>query len=483
MKATFGKHGRVSGSLQAGEVRSWRSLALPALYLSIAASLALTWGGAFPLDDAYITLHNARALLQGADSVYGVSPLVGATSPVHLALLSGLGLIFPLPEVSIAICAACTVIYAFALAAALRKIGAKGWLVPVTVCSGLMVGTVPIQLMNGLETSMAMAAVAAMLALHDSRKWLPLLAGLAPFIRPELTLLASPLLLRLVLKQPPRGALRIGGIAAITALPWLAWSLIETGQLLPGTMAAKVAFFSEDRLTLALRTQWFGSALRFSMFAPVIMGLIGLTTEPLQSLRWPIAVYISGVVGVALTLISGSLGWNDCRYLAPLVPALLIGFPGISHERLGKILIPAFALWAAVTGCIAIDRLQAERAYTRGELTALRKTAASLPPGSRVLIHDAGMIAWVAPRLRLIDAVGLKTPQSVAWHRRFTRQACQFGQALDGIVRSQTLSYAIVLQRPFWRCVGDNLTQVGWRLDPLPSSGAYQLFRLSPPPK
>ena len=51
----------------------------------------MTWGGAFPLDDAYITLHNARVLLTGSDPYYGTSPLTGATSGVHLALVAGVG--------------------------------------------------------------------------------------------------------------------------------------------------------------------------------------------------------------------------------------------------------------------------------------------------------------------------------------------------------------------------------------------------------
>lgn len=453
-------------------------LAIRAFYIFVVAFLAVTWNGVFPLDDAYITLHNARALILGEDPVYGVSPLVGATSPVHLALLSALGLVLPLSTASIAICTASATLYVLALDTAVRKAGATGWIVPVVVSSGMLVGTVPIQLMNGLETGIAMAAVAAMLALYDNKKWFPLLAGLAPFIRPELALLAGPLMLKLCWKQSPRDVFRAGAMAVIVALPWLVWSLAETGLPVSGTMAAKIAFFSENRLTWGLRAQWLGSALRLSMFAPVIMGLVGLAVGPL---RWPVFMFVFGVIGVALTLIPGSLGWNDCRYLAPLVPALLVGFAGFSNERLGKILIAAFGVWTIVTGWIGVERLQAERAYTTGELSALRKTVAPLPAGSRILVHDAGMIAWVAPHLRLIDAVGLKTPSSVAWHRRFTLQACQFGRALDGIARSQNVSYVLVLQRPFWRCIGENLAEAGWKLDPLPSSGAYQLFRAIQP--
>src|SRR4051812_43133259 len=46
-----------------------------------------------PIDDAYITLHNARVLWIGADPNYGVGALVGATSPVPLAAVA---LLYPL---------------------------------------------------------------------------------------------------------------------------------------------------------------------------------------------------------------------------------------------------------------------------------------------------------------------------------------------------------------------------------------------------
>ena len=42
------------------------------------------------LDDAYIALHSARVVLSGHDPVFGVPALVGATSPVYVALLTAI---------------------------------------------------------------------------------------------------------------------------------------------------------------------------------------------------------------------------------------------------------------------------------------------------------------------------------------------------------------------------------------------------------
>src|SRR5690349_19048294 len=74
-----------------------------AFYVGLAALIitGCAWLGvaqhpiAFPLDDAYITLHNAQVLWSGSDRNYpGVPALMGATSPVHLALVAGLMLVF-----------------------------------------------------------------------------------------------------------------------------------------------------------------------------------------------------------------------------------------------------------------------------------------------------------------------------------------------------------------------------------------------------
>jgi hypothetical protein len=66
-------------------------------YLVISLVVLLAWAAyswvfpipVFPIDDAYIVIHNARALLAGQDPNYiGSSPITGATSLVHLALVT-----------------------------------------------------------------------------------------------------------------------------------------------------------------------------------------------------------------------------------------------------------------------------------------------------------------------------------------------------------------------------------------------------------
>ena len=43
----------------------------------------------------------------------------------------------------------------------------------------------------------------------------------------------------------------------------------------------------------------------------------------------------------------------------------------------------------------------------------------NVPADARILIHDAGYLAY-ATRYELIDLVGLKTPESIRFHERYT---------------------------------------------------------------
>lgn len=436
------------------------------VYLVAIAAIAMGSSKGFGLDDAYITLHNARALIEGADATYGVHPLTGATSQLHLALLALAGLIMPLPLASIILGVGAAISYAIALDAAVRKTGLEGWHVPTLVGVGLLIGTVPIHLLNGLETGLAMAAVAGLLALADNRRWLPVLAGLAPFIRPELGLLSGLLLVR---QHSLRGIL----VAGIIATPWIAWEFLSTGHLVPSTMAAKLAFFAGQDVTFGMRVIAVVYSFGAAWFVPLLVGLT-------SARAWPASVFVAIVVAAAAVLIPGSLSWNDSRYLAPLVPALIVGVASLNSASFRAPFIMVLAVWSLVGLPRFYMEMQSARTANGAQVEQFR--AIALPPGTKVLIHDAGEIAWAAPQLRLVDVVGLKTPVSADFHRRYTRNACGWSAALDAIARESGAEYAVVLQAPFWECVGTNLEQAGWKLEPQwnPDS-RYQLFRLTPP--
>lgn len=409
-------------------------------------------------------MHNARSLLAGWDATYDVSPLTGATSLVHLLLVAGLGMVMPMHWASLIAGLSGAVAYA----AALDRLAAKleNWRRPALVFAGLAIGTMPNFLVNGLETSLAMATVAWLLVLRDDKR-LFLLAGLSPFVRPEIAILGATLLMRQLWMFSGLDRLRVLALTVAVAAPFVAWSFIETGQVLPGTMAAKLAFFREGDVTLAARIAApFLSLFEYGLW-PLLLGLLGLRS-------WPSWAFLGAVVGAEMTLIPAAFNWNEGRYLAPLLPVLVMGIAVSGRTALIVFVASATAIFLPAQ----LGRLGEARAWYAGERDRLVRELGKLPRGTVVLVHDAGMAAWVAPHLKLVDVVGLKTPSSVAAHDELTRRACSWGRALDRIAGRSSAEYAIVLQRPYWRCVGENLRDSGWNLQPV-DSGEYQLFRIA----
>ena len=226
--------------------------------------LVLLWwargGWVFPLDDAYITIHNARVLIEGQDRNYGVPALVGASSLIHLALVTAVSLVLPGEAASYLVAGTGPVLFLAGLLTLGRRLGLPWPEGTALALVGLAFGAA--QFLNGLETGLVMAAVTGtlVLALGAPSRRLALACGLLPFLRPELGLLSLVLMARqarLRLAAGPDRAAALRAVAAdaacvlLAAAPWLAWSFAETGALLPRTIAAKQAFFGVPSASLA----------------------------------------------------------------------------------------------------------------------------------------------------------------------------------------------------------------------------------------
>jgi hypothetical protein len=432
--------------------------AAPLLWLAPVLPVLLFWPRLFPLDDAYITLYNARSLLENGDHVFGGSPLLGASSGLHLLCVAFIGTFIPLPTASLTICAICSCLYGWGLWR-LRP----SW---AFVAVGLLSSFIPIHLLNGLETSMALAAVVWAFVLADS-KWLPLLLGLLPYIRPDLLLLAAPLALR----QLRSGPSRVVGLGLVTALPFAIWYYCETGLPFPNTAQAKTIFFGEYLNSPFSRLELVGKALFASYMVLLPPGVIGLLRS---KAGWCGLFYMTGVLAIAFVALPGSLHFNDSRYLATFVPILCYGL-----AALPQYLTYALAAASVVTGATSLIQLKAELSGT-GQWFDGAQFIASLPSNSTVLVHDIGVAAWLRPEAKLVDVVGLKSPSSVAIMKKHRVRSCQWGPALSEIARRSHAQYVAVLQVPLWECVGTNLRQAGWTLVPV-YRARMTVFALTPP--
>jgi hypothetical protein len=476
------------------ERRLWASVAIVFAVLVAAWTI---WVGRpdFPLDDAYITLANARVVLEGRDPSYGVPALEGATSSLHLALVAALGLILDLRWASAVVAWLAAAAYVAGLAAlawrfALRRIEAA-----LLIAAGSFVGFVPYHLLNGLETGLALAAVTwgIVLAAGPPSTALALLAGVMPFIRPELALLAALLLADQAWRRwQARDTRAIAGdlvLAAAAAAPFVLWLWLDTGSVVPRTAGAKRDFFAEAALPWTLKLGSVGIALAHAALqaGPLALGVVGLRSARAGRLA---LLFAAAMVALYAAELPGGLSHNSNRYLYTLAPLLLAGWamalatasPG--ERRWLRLGLAAALVYVMVRLPGDLGAYAADVGFARRELAGLAAwIEAELPAGARIAVHDAGYLAF-ATRRPLIDVVGLKTPASRAAHAELTGPSAgaRRGEALARILAATHAEYFVVLagwDRDF--ALTDGLRSTGWRLTALRPDGAYQVYRLTPP--
>lgn len=445
----------------------------------------------FPLDDAYITLHNARVVLDGHDANYGVSPLAGATSTVHLALVAALGLVFDLAWAGAMAAWLAAALYMAGLLFLAQHCRLSRVETALLVALGFVAGFATTHLLNGLETGLAMALVTwcIALALRGPTHWLSALLGLLPFVRPELGILSAILFFDQLnqrrIKADWRGAAIDVAILAAAALPWLAWMWSETGMPIPQTADAKRVYFAEAELPLSTKATTVARSVGRLLLhlGPLALALIGLRAERAGRLA---LLFCALLLALFLQQFPSGLGHNWNRYLYASLPLFLAGLAFLLRDaEPGKRRWPRALAVASVIYGIAVSpytlSVYAKRiAIARVELAGLTAwMERNIPPGSRIAVHDAGYVAY-ATDYTLIDVVGLKTPESRVVHREITAPSAgrRRGEALARILAESRADYLIVFDR--W----DNdfsLTQgiraAGGIIEPLRQEGAYQVYR------
>jgi hypothetical protein len=466
----------------------------------------LLWAGrpAF-VDDAYISIANAQTLLSGRSPSYpDSSALTGATCAPHVVLLA---LLLPLFSPEWAAWAASllgAMVFALGathLALALRLSKAQAMLLGL---GALFIANTPYQLLNGLETSWAMAGVvwtlAAVASDTPSRDRLAaFLCGLLPALRPELLALSAPLAgylgVRAWRRTPnERPMLRTGFELAACALlgiaPWLVLYWALTGSMLPETIAAKRAYFAEGCNAAAWKLRLIRpTATRVLIeWGPWLAALTLLVLRPLGLL----GLAFMGVFFAAYYRdFPGALGHYFLRYLYVLSPLLLLGLGfGLAHasrhvQRLSAGLLGVSLLYSGLRLPDALDVVRGVANFTKKELYPLADALAThLPPGTTLLLHDAGYVSY-ATELRSVDLVGLKTPRNVHWHRELTLPTCGRArpEAIHRIALESGAQYFVVLRK--WDEIfglTQSLLQYGWWLRPMwRHDDGYDVYALRPP--
>jgi hypothetical protein len=423
----------------------------------------------FPLDDAWIHLHFARNIAEGAGFSYNPgTPVSGSTAPLWTLALAGVFWTAGAhPVWAKCLGAGC------ALAAALvtrslvlewtgarRTAALAGALVALS--GPLLWGA-----LSGMEVTLAALLVTGALLSHARTRPLAasVLLGLAILARPEASLLVP-----LVALAGPIGWRPIGGLLGALALlvgPWVAFNLATVGGPLPATAVAKVggglvALLRGAREPLSmllverpLRFVGDWVAVLWSVNAPasllLLPGILALWRRRGRRDALPALALLVHPLGMALLAPYREPSFQEARYSIHLLPLAVAVATAALHPggagpawgaprrwpraltgararagAAGLLLVAALAgLWpAAGRYGWAVQNIEAM------QVALGRWVVQHTPAGARLALNDVGAIAYLSRRT-VVDLMGLVTPAVLPYRRdgdagvrRFLERAC-----------------------------------------------------------
>ncbi|MBI3030113.1 MAG: hypothetical protein HYY64_11425 [Candidatus Rokubacteria bacterium] len=455
--------------------------ALAVLILFLAQEQRIAGASGLPLDDAWIHLHFARNLAEGAGFSYNPGhPVAGSTAPLWTLLLAA-GFLVAGPALWVVkslgvVLTLATALVARRLARALtrpphpaplecpspfllsppgrgRVRGGEGKGEGVGVLAGLAVlGSAGLAWgsLSGMEVPLAAFLVTAALWAHvAAREWAAaILMGLAILARPEALLLAPFLLFSRPLTSGR--AVRLLGVVALFLAPAVAFSLATVGAPVPATAAAKVQggllgflLGAREPWTLALVARpwrfladWTGFLWTQHPLLPFLVpvGLLSLARQG-RAVLVPALVLVAHPIGMALLAPYRGPSFQEGRYSTHLVPlavvVAVVGLSGLLRERRrrwvigGWLCLALVALWpGSLRYAWAVQNINAMQVHLGEWVTR------NLPADARLALNDVGAIAFISRR-EVVDLMGLVTPEILAYRRagetgvlRYLEQAC-----------------------------------------------------------
>jgi hypothetical protein len=407
----------------------------PALVALVAAFAALIVGyrmrGFFP-DDALITLRFARNLERGDGWTYnvGTNTANGATSPAYTAAIALLSI--PMRTAT----HAADLLFVTSLAAiagfltAIFKRADALWVgaaaaVLVLACAGLLDT-------KGLESLPFLAIVCAVLWAYARERDVALGAfcALLVLVRGEGALLVLVILAQagVVRKRPPVKAMVTG---ALVGLPWVVYSLVTFGSVLPDTLEAKVAqgqsgYWGHGRIFLRGffdLADPLGYRTWLYVVAPLaVAGLVrGLADRRLRRIVAPL------VIATALHTMAYGLVFNVPAYYwyyawelftLALLAAIAVDWFLDRLTTAARGSAPRIAIALLAGTVVAASRSPVYTRATNAHYVAMGEWLASnTPSNARIAATEIGTIGWVSDR-PIVDYLGLLDTTSIAEVRR-----------------------------------------------------------------
>lgn len=474
-------------------------LAVVGAWLAMRLARPTPW---FPLDDPYITIHSAQVLHQGFDPNFpGVPALYGATSAPFLLLEYVLQFVLTPLHTADTACWLGVLAYATGLVYLSRTLGLGRYEKAAIIFLGLASSFVPVHLLNGLETSFALAGVMWTLGLSSGERshprWAAFAGGCTAAIRPDLapfTLFVIAAMTYEIWRRErwtrSRAATEFAmliGIAILPALPFCLWYLQETGLPYPVTGLAKQYYFASGPLPM------------YRKLVPVAMlGAFLVTCGPLlfgvvaswRSAMAKAVMAFAAMMGViAFRALPDSFSFNIFRYPVVVVPMLVWGV-AFWVSRAQK----ADARWGLLGACVMWCVLLLYPAGIARYLDACNKGSQAehelahwcqenLPSDAKLMVQDAGYIAYGSP-FRVVDYVGLKTPEAIPLNKEYTwpSAGARRAEVIAALSRREHTEYLVVSAHDApSNALPKQMRALGWRLDLMKPNGYYAVYRLHPP--
>jgi hypothetical protein len=300
-------------------------------------------------------------------------------------------------------------------------------------------------MLNGLETSWALATVTWMLwACQSGRvRTLAAIAGTAPFVRPELGVLSLALLAWMAVRHPAhQRELALG--SALAALPWIVLLAWQVHSIVPTTLSAKRDWYAEACWPAARRAVVLKDGLVGWLWPmpAIAIGAVSLSKTDLG--RTTLAGSVVILTAWALSVPNVLHAYQRHRYYAIFLPLLLYGI--LQFPRWCRPVVIGVAAFMAAVSTISVIRFEPGAIASAMRVRAGIVEALRAEGATRVLLHDAGYLAYSGAGRSGVDMVGLKTPEAAALHATLTGPSCgaERGEALKRLVESTRPTHLVI---------------------------------------
>lgn len=395
-------------------------------------------------DDAYIHLRLAMHLVQNGHPYFNPGEAVNAgSSPVWTVIVAGILLLSAFHPVGLAALGA--LISTFGVVAFVYLVNGEfhlSWMERIVLGAVYLAITLPSSI-GWMETPLALlVAWVAMIRYRGARSDAFVLAGLIPFIRPELVILSGIILTHAISARKMR-LQRVLAWAAVGAAPFVIYELAFFGTLMPNTVAAKSVVYSltyGDAIASILSSCV--PALRLLLPAAQWLDTIPLVVAlPTATV---LVLYVAGIprtkpafLFVALAGCGLALGaayaatktlifpWYSPLYLTPLLGALALGlkrpYAGWSASAARVLAAPLLVVWTVAFVQVLLSSF-VPRMFPDYEANARARSYLRIGselhakyPDAHLMTSEIGALGYAFGGF-ILDGAGLVTPEALRYH-------------------------------------------------------------------